>query len=157
MAENKQYITQSQDNGSVQISEDVIATIASNAISEVEGIVGLSVKPGADIADMIGKKNWGKGLKVVDLGVDVPADAFLSAAREHNAQIIACSSLLTTTMEELRGVVDAVHASELNGKVRVMIGGAPVTQAFCDQIGADCFTPDAATAAEAALALCITD
>ena len=96
----------------------------------------------------------GKGLKVVDLGVDVPADAFLSAAREHNAQVIACSSLLTTTMEEMRSVVEAVHASEMNGKVRVMIGGAPVTQAFCEQIGADCFTSDAATAAEAALALC---
>ena len=96
----------------------------------------------------------GKGLHVVDLGVDVPADAFLSAAREHNAQVIACSSLLTTTMEEMRSVVEAVHASELNSKVRVMIGGAPVTQAFCDQIGADCFTSDAATAAEAALALC---
>jgi len=96
----------------------------------------------------------GKGLHVVDLGVDVPSDAFLAAAREHNAQVIACSSLLTTTMEEMRSVVEAVHTSELNGKVRVMIGGAPVTQAFCDQIGADCFTPDAATAAEAALALC---
>lgn len=96
----------------------------------------------------------GKGLNVVDLGVDVPADAFLAAAREHNAQVIACSSLLTTTMEEMRSVVEAVHASEMNGKVRIMIGGAPVTQAFCDQIGADCFTSDAATAAEAALALC---
>lgn len=96
----------------------------------------------------------GKGLHVVDLGVDVSADAFLAAAREHNAQVIACSSLLTTTMEEMRSVVEAVHASELNSKVRVMIGGAPVTQSFCDQIGADCFTSDAATAAEAALALC---
>lgn len=95
-----------------------------------------------------------KGLNVVDLGVNVPADASLAAAREHNAQGIACSSLLTTTMEEMRSVVEAVHASELNGKVRIMIGGAPVTQAFCEQIGADCFTSDAATAAEAALALC---
>ena len=65
MAENKQYITQQQENGSVLISEDVIATIVANAVSEVEGIVGLSVKPGADIADMIGKKNWGKGMKIV--------------------------------------------------------------------------------------------
>ena len=64
MAETKQYITQNQDNGTVLISEDVIATIVTNAINEVDGIVGLSVKPGADIADMIGKKNWGKGLKI---------------------------------------------------------------------------------------------
>ena len=65
MADNKQYITQQQDNGTVMISEDVIATIVANAVTEVEGIVGLSVKPGADIADMIGKKSWGKGLKIV--------------------------------------------------------------------------------------------
>ena len=64
MADNKQYIVQAQENGSVLISEEVIATIVSNAISEVDGVVGLSVKPGADIADMIGKKNWGKGLKI---------------------------------------------------------------------------------------------
>jgi uncharacterized alkaline shock family protein YloU len=64
MAESKQYITQKQDNGSVLISEDVIATIVANAVTEVDGVVGLNVKPGADIADMIGKKNWGKGMKI---------------------------------------------------------------------------------------------
>lgn len=64
MAESKQYITQMQDNGSVMISEDVIATIVAHAVEEVEGIVGLSVKPGADIVDLIGKKNWGKGIKI---------------------------------------------------------------------------------------------
>lgn len=65
MAENKQYITQIQDNGTIMISEEVIATIVSNAVQEVEGVVSLSTKPGADIADMIGKKNWGKGMKIV--------------------------------------------------------------------------------------------
>lgn len=64
MAENKQYITQKQENGSVMISEDVISSIVSHAVNEVEGIVGLSTKPGADIADIIGKKNWGKGMKI---------------------------------------------------------------------------------------------
>ena len=64
MAENKQYITQVQENGSVLISEDVIASIVANAVNDVEGVVGLSVKPGADIADMIGKKSWAKGLKI---------------------------------------------------------------------------------------------
>ena len=64
MADNKQYITQIQENGSVMISEDVISTIVSHAVEDVEGVVGLSVKPGADIVDIIGKKNWGKGLKV---------------------------------------------------------------------------------------------
>ena len=65
MAENKQYITQTQENGMIMISEDVIATIVANAVAEVDGIVGLSTKPGADIADMIGKKNWGKGMKII--------------------------------------------------------------------------------------------
>ena len=64
MAETKQYITQVQENGNVMISEDVIGTIVSHAITEVEGVVGLSVKPGSDIADLIGKKNWGKGMKI---------------------------------------------------------------------------------------------
>ena len=64
MADNKTYITQEQENGTVMISEDVIAAIADHTINEVEGVAGLSTKPGADIAEMIGKKNWGKGLKI---------------------------------------------------------------------------------------------
>lgn len=64
MAENKQYITQMLENGSVMISEDVIGTIVAHAVNEVEGVAGLSAKPGADIADLLGKKNWGKGMKI---------------------------------------------------------------------------------------------
>lgn len=64
MADNKQYINQAQENGSIMISEDVVSTIVSHAVEEVEGVVGLSAKPGADIAELIGKKNWGKCLKV---------------------------------------------------------------------------------------------
>ena len=93
----------------------------------------------------------GKNLKVIDLGVDVPVDKFLDAARENDAKIICCSALLTTTMGEMRNVVEAVQASEMKGKVKVMIGGAPITQTFCDQIGADCYTPDAASAADAVM------
>ena len=96
----------------------------------------------------------GKGLKVIDLGVDVPVEKFLDAARENDAKLICCSALLTTTMGEMRSVVEAVEASELKGKVSIMIGGAPVTQSFCDQIGASRYTADAATAAEVALELC---
>ncbi len=93
----------------------------------------------------------GKGLKVIDLGVDVPVEKFLDAARENDAKVICCSALLTTTMGEMRNVVEAVEASEMKGKVKVMIGGAPITQTFCEQIGADCYTADATSAAEAAL------
>ena len=64
MAENKQYIIQAQEGGSLLISEDVISTIVARAIEEVEGIVGLVTKPGSDIAEIIGKKNWGKGIKI---------------------------------------------------------------------------------------------
>ena len=96
----------------------------------------------------------GKGLEVIDIGVDVPTESFLDAAREHNAKLICCSALLTTTMREMKNVVDAVKASEMNGKVKIMIGGAPITQTFCEQIGADCYTPDAASAAEVALKFC---
>ncbi len=64
MAESKQYITQLQDNGSLMISEDVIADIVAHAVSEVEGVASLNVKPGADIAELIGKKNWGRGIKI---------------------------------------------------------------------------------------------
>lgn len=95
----------------------------------------------------------GKGLKVVDLGVDVSAEQFVSAAKENNADIIACSALLTTTMTEMKNVVDAVKAESLD--VKVMVGGAPVTQNFCDSIGANSYTADAASAADAALALCM--
>ena len=96
----------------------------------------------------------GKGLKVVDLGVDVPASAFIDAAKEHNAKIIACSALLTTTMGEMENVVKKANEAGIHDKVKIMIGGAPVTQSFCDQIGADCYTPDAASAADAAVAFC---
>ena len=65
MSESKQYITQKQENGSVMISEEVIAVIVEHAVTEVEGVAGLAPKPGADIADLIGKKNWGKGMKSV--------------------------------------------------------------------------------------------
>ena len=94
----------------------------------------------------------GKGLEMVDLGVDVAPEQFVAAAKEHNAQVICCSALLTTTMNEMKNVVDMVKGSDISDKVKIMIGGAPVTQEFCDQIGADCYTPDASSAAEAALA-----
>jgi corrinoid protein of di/trimethylamine methyltransferase len=96
----------------------------------------------------------GRGIQMIDLGVDVPAEQFLSAAKANNAQIICCSALLTTTMGEIRIIVEHVRASDMAGKVKVMIGGAPVTQSYCDQIGADAYAPDAASAADVALAFC---
>ncbi|NMA67442.1 MAG: cobalamin-binding protein [Clostridiaceae bacterium] len=96
----------------------------------------------------------GKGLEVVDLGVDVPTEKFVEKAIEIDADIIACSALLTTTMTEMKNVVDAVKNSELKDKVKIMVGGAPITDSFCKSIGADSYAPDAASAADAAIALC---
>lgn len=64
MADNKQYITQMQENGTVMIAEDVISTIVSTAISEVEGVIGVSAKPGAEITELLGRKNWSKGIRI---------------------------------------------------------------------------------------------
>ena len=96
----------------------------------------------------------GKGLNVIDLGTDVTPEAFVDAAIENNATIICCSALLTTTMGEMKGVVDVATQKGIRDKVKIMVGGAPVTQNFCDSIGADCYTSDAASAADAALAFC---
>ena len=96
----------------------------------------------------------GKGLNVIDLGVDVSVEQFITAAKENNAEVIACSALLTTTMEEMGKIVKACEAEGIRDKVKIMIGGAPITQEYCDLIGADCFTVDAASAADAAAALC---
>lgn len=93
----------------------------------------------------------GKGLEVVDLGVDVPAEKFVEKAKEIDADIVACSALLTTTMTEIKVVVDEIVNAGIRDDVIIMVGGAPVTDSFCREIGADIYTPDAATAAEAAV------
>ena len=96
----------------------------------------------------------GQGLEVIDLGTDVSAETFVKTAVEQNCQIICCSALLTTTMSVMGDVVKAIEEAGLREKVKIMIGGAPVSQAFCEEIGADAYTPDAATAAEQAAAFC---
>lgn len=95
----------------------------------------------------------GKGLEVVDLGTDVAPETFVKTAQEQDCQIICCSALLTTTMSVMEDVVKAAQEAGIRGKVKIMVGGAPVTQAFCDQIGADIYTSDAASAADAAIEL----
>jgi len=95
----------------------------------------------------------GAGFKVVDAGIDVPPEKFIAVATEHNATVIGVSALLTTTMTNMKAVVDAVKASPLAGKVKIMVGGAPVTQAFADEIGASGYAPDAASAADLAKTL----
>jgi methanogenic corrinoid protein MtbC1 len=96
----------------------------------------------------------GCGLEVIDLGVDVSPETFIATAKERNCDVIACSSLLTTCMMEMKRVVALAESEGIRDQVKILIGGAPITQAFCDEIGADAYTPDAATAAEQAAAFC---
>lgn len=96
----------------------------------------------------------GKGFEVVDLGTDVAPETFVNTAIEQNCQIICCSALLTTTMGVMEEVIKKAEEAGIRDKVKIMIGGAPVNEAFCEQIGADAYTTDAASAADAALAFC---
>lgn len=96
----------------------------------------------------------GKGLEVIDLGVDVSIDEFVNTVKEENADIVCLSALLTTTMGVMKDLVKVFEEEGIREKVKIMIGGAPVTQEYCDEIGADCFTVDAASCADMAYAFC---
>ena len=96
----------------------------------------------------------GKGLEVIDLGTDVAPETFINTAIEENCQIICCSALLTTTMPIMEDVVKIAEKKGIRDKVKIMIGGAPVSEEYCKKIGADCYTPDAASAADAAVNYC---
>jgi len=96
----------------------------------------------------------GKGLEVVDLGTDVSPETFVNTAKEQGCQVICCSALLTTTMDVMADVVKAAEAAGIRDSVKIMVGGAPITEEFCNAIGADCYTSDAASAANAAVELC---
>ncbi len=88
------------------------------------------------------------GFEVIDLGVDVPAEKIIECYRENpDTKVIALSALLTTTMPSLRDTVAALNASDFRGNIKIMVGGAPITQAFADEIGADGYSTDAASAA----------
>jgi len=96
----------------------------------------------------------GKGLEVVDLGTDVSPETFVETAINEGCQIICCSALLTTTMDAMERVVKLAEEKGIRDKVKIMIGGAPVTEAYREKIGADVYTSDAASAADAAVKLC---
>ena len=96
----------------------------------------------------------GKGLEVVDLGTDVSPETFVQTAIEQNCQVICCSALLTTTMSVMEDVVKKAEEAGIRDKVKIMIGGAPVSEDYCKKIGADCYTVDAASAADAAVEFC---
>ena len=115
MAEYKQYITQIQENGSVMISEDVVATIVAHALSEVEGVGSLGVKPGVSIADFTNKKNWGKGLKIMiaeDNSVTIDADILICYGYSVVDVADSVQTAVASAVESMTGVkVNAVNVN----------------------------------------------
>ncbi|MFZ5945618.1 MAG: cobalamin B12-binding domain-containing protein [Bacillota bacterium] len=101
--------------------------------------------------NLVGMMLESSGFKVINLGVDVPAERFVEGIKEHNPDIIAMSALLTTTMMHMKDTIDLIKEEGL--KVKCIIGGAPISQDFADEIGADGFAPDAASAADVCLEL----
>ena len=134
----------------VEVLKPHLASGAAGALGKV--IIGTVAGDLHDIGKNLVKMMLeGKGLEVIDLGVDVPVEKFLSAYEENpGTKIVACSALLTTTMPALQETVTALNAAPWRKDVKVMVGGAPITQEFADKIGADAYTPDAASAAKKA-------
>ncbi|HUG12808.1 MAG TPA: cobalamin-dependent protein, partial [Opitutaceae bacterium] len=91
----------------------------------------------------------GANFKVVDLGTNVPADRYIASVREHSAQLVGVSALLTTTMGAMRDTVKALREANIDG-IRIVVGGAPITQQFAEEIGADAYAADAGTAIDVA-------
>ena len=128
------------------------ALAAGGAVSRGKIILGTVAGDLHDIGkNLVGMMLESAGFEVIDLGVDVADEVFLDTYDKNpDTKIICLSALLTTTMPAMRSAVAKINAAPWRSKVKVMVGGAPITQAFCDEIGADCYTSDAASAAEAA-------
>lgn len=134
----------------VEVLKPHLATGAAGALGKV--IIGTVAGDLHDIGkNLVAMMIESAGFEVIDLGVDVPIEKFLTTYEENpDTKIIACSALLTTTMPSLRQTVAAINGAAWRGSVKVMVGGAPITQEFADDIGADAYTPDAASAAKRA-------
>ena len=133
----------------VEVLKPCLATGAAGAPGKV--VIGTVAGDLHDIGkNLVAMMIESAGFEVIDLGVDVPVEKFVAAAEENGAKIVCCSALLTTTMPALEATVAAVNAAPWRGNVKVMVGGAPITQEFADKIGADAYTADAASAAKKA-------
>ena len=134
----------------VEVLKPHLASGAAGALGKV--IIGTVAGDLHDIGkNLVAMMIESAGFEVIDLGVDVPVEKFLTAYEENpGTKIVACSALLTTTMPALQETVTALNAAPWRKNVKVMVGGAPITQEFADKIGADAYTPDAASAAKRA-------
>lgn len=103
--------------------------------------------------NLVGMMMESGGMEVIDIGIDVPAEKFVEAVKEHKPQVVGMSALLTTTMLAMKETVEELEKEGLRDSVKIIVGGAPVTQDFADEIGADGWAPDAASAKDLALEL----
>lgn len=135
---------------------EILKPLLAQANAQSRGVVAIGTVKG-DLHDigknLVGMMLEGAGFTVIDLGVDVTPEAFIDAAKNQGAQILGMSALLTTTMPSIKLSIDAIREAGIRDKVKIMIGGAPVTQSFADEVGADGYSPDAASAADLAKAL----
>lgn len=130
------------------LAEDGIKAVGKVCIGTVQGDLH---DIGKNLVKMMME---GKGLEVVDLGTNVAPEEFVDTAIAQNCNIICCSALLTTTMDVMADVVKCAEEKGIRDKIKIMVGGAPITEEFCEKIGADVYTSDAASAADAAVLLC---
>jgi len=132
---------------------DLLKPLLAESGVQPKGVVAIGTVKG-DLHDigknLVSMMLEGGGYEVIDLGVDVPPEKFVEAVNEKGAQIVALSALLTTTMPSMKDTIDSLKEAGVRDKVRVMIGGAPVTQNYADEIGADGYAPDAASAVDKA-------
>lgn len=125
-----------ESSGTKSLGKAVIGTVKGDLHDIGKNLVGLMLK--------------GKGIDVIDLGVDVSAQQFLDTFKKENANIVGCSAMLTTTMGVMKEVVDLFVKEGIRNKAIIMVGGSPISDGYCKSIGADIYTPDAASAADAA-------
>lgn len=131
--------------GSLDILKPLMKGDASNALGKV--VIGTVKGDLHDIGkNLVASMLEGCGFEVINLGVDVPSEKFIAAIKENNADILCLSALLTTTMNYMKDVIEALKADGLRDKVKVMVGGAPVTALFAEQVGADGYSEDASEA-----------
>ena len=135
--------------GGLAILRPQLAAANIHAIGKV--IIGTVQGDLHDIGkNLVGMMLEGAGFEVIDLGVDVSPEKYVAAVKDHHPDLVGCSALLTTTMTRMKDIVLALQAAGLRDKVKVMIGGAPVTEQYATDIGADIYAPDAASAAQRA-------
>jgi 5-methyltetrahydrofolate--homocysteine methyltransferase len=155
-------------NGDIYIPEVLIAARAMHAgLAVLKPILSKSNSPMAgkvvigtvkgDLHDigknLVAMMLEGGGFEVVDLGVDVPPEKFLKAVNEHHPQVVAMSALLTTTLKDMKNTIDVLKQAVRKDRIKTIVGGAPITEKFANEIGADAYAPDAASAVDAVKSL----